>query len=270
MQALKYKWLTKSGGFEPTLFLSDRKEIRRISLMNSVVSLSLGNRYCVGYFSGGRHVECPEKRAVHGEWACNECKLNDDFFMCMKCDGSECINQKQRQACSENNYFIYLAAFDSMLKVGISYHFRLLERLIEQGADFGAKIAAVKDGKDVRTVERYIKSYLKIADRVTGAQKQGLLFCNPNVSVQNINSSISLLRNNGIAKYMVAPEIYDLRNYYGLENVHYHPAPLKVSDGMKIEGRVVAAKGNIVVIKNDDRFVSFNAHDLIGREIVEI
>ncbi len=265
MQAIKYKWMPHDGTPEPHLFLSGDGGISRTRLLNNEISLSLGERHCIGHFVNGRHVKCPGNRVVN-DANCNECKLRDDFFMCMKCDGSECINKKQRSGCEENIYFIYLAAFGSILKVGISYRFRLMERLIEQGADFGAKIAAVKDGKEVRTIEQKIKHDLNIVDRLTGEQKQGLLFGNPNTCIENIFSSINTLKNNGGIE-MVQPEVYDLRGYYRLENVVLEPEKLKIKNGTKIEGSVVAAKGNIVIVKNGGSFLSFNSHDLIGREI---
>ncbi|MCX6815448.1 MAG: hypothetical protein NT120_01170, partial [Candidatus Aenigmarchaeota archaeon] len=61
---------------------------------------------------------------------------------------------------------------------------------------------------------------------------------------------------------------YDLRNYYRLINVTYGPKILSLKDEMKIEGTCVAAKGNIIVFKNDNHLFSINAHDLIGRELV--
>ena len=253
---------------EPFLFAKDENEIKRIPLLSNTFSLSVGRRTCIGHFHDGRHVSCPNRREIGGEWHCNECKLNDDFFLCMKCTGEECINDKQRSSCEVNMYFVYLAAFNSLLKVGISYHFRLLERLIEQGADFAAKIAAVKDGKEVRRVEQEIKNYLNIQDKVAGDEKYRMLFGNPNLAVANIVQAISNLRNNGVSKYMVPPEVYDLRSYYRLNNVPYMPGKLHIKDNMNLSGQCVAAKGNILVFK-DSNFFSVNAHDLIGREIQE-
>ncbi|MCX6815560.1 MAG: DUF2797 domain-containing protein, partial [Candidatus Aenigmarchaeota archaeon] len=205
MQVIKYKWLTSEATMEPFLFVKD-KEIERIALFDQKLSFTLGKRMCIGYFKNGKHMPCPYKRVVD-TGHCNECKLHDDFFFCIKCTGEECINEKQRGSCKENSYFVYLAAFNSILKVGISYQFRLLERLIEQGADFAAKIAVVKDGKDVRSVEQEIKNYLQIVDRVVGNEKHKMLFCNPNIAVANIFNAINSLKNNGVSKHMIHPEV---------------------------------------------------------------
>ena len=267
MQMIKYKWNSVDDIMQPFMFLSDSGKIKKAKLFDEDISMRIGDRTCIGHFSKSKHVQCKEKRAVTGEWNCNECKLRDDFFMCMPCDGTECINSKQRHGCEESKYYIYLAAFDSVLKVGISQQFRIMERLIEQGADFGAKIAYMKDGKDVRVVEQEIRSKLDIVDRMTGDQKQKMIFANPNTCVSNIISAINKLKSNGISKYMITPEIYDLRNHYRLANVHHDPRRARISDGTHIEGSVVAAKGNIIIMNDVKGFFSFNAHDLIGREI---
>jgi len=267
MQAIKYKWLTNDKNFEPFIFVKNGGNIERIRLMNENISISVGKKHCIGYIRNGRHLDCPHNMLVESGWHCNECRINDDFFLCVKCTGEQCINEKQRPACKESVYFMYLAAFDSMLKVGISYGQRLIERLVEQGADFGAKVAVIKDGMDVRKFEQDVKSYLKIVDRVTGDQKQSMIFGNPNLSIPRIFNAISLLRNNGISQYMVPPEVYDLRDYYKLEQVPYLPSKIKIDERAKVEGAVVAAKGNIVILRNDRGFFSFNSHDLIGRDI---
>lgn len=272
MQAIKYKW-SLNGDAQPSLFAKDSDVIKRIALLGEHVSFTLGAKRCIGFFRNGRHLDCPEARIIEHGWNCNQCRFEDDFFLCMKCTGAECINEKQRPACIENMYYIYLAAFDSILKVGISHERRLMERLVEQGADFGAKIACVKDGKDVRLIEQEISRYLNIADKVTGATKQSKIFGNPNIAVTNISRAISRLQSNGVSKYLIPPEIYDLRSYYKLDAVGHDPLKVFVKEGSRIEGEVVAAKGNIIVMSSDsggsnNAFFSINAHELIGREMM--
>lgn|GEM_PF-760830 len=267
MQVIKYKWMNFEKRFQPFLFAKNGEGFERMQLLDRDISFSVSDRKCIGYFSAGRHVNCPGNRTVERDWNCNECRLSDDFFLCIQCTGDECINRKQRPSCETTKYFVYLAAFDSVLKVGISNERRLMERLIEQGADFGAKIAEITDGKEVRLVEQEIKSSLDITDKVTGTIKQDLIFGNPNTEVRNIMSAISALQNNGVSKHLIQPEIFDLRAFYGLQNVPAKPKKMRIRKGDRIDGRAVAAKGNIVIIENSSGFSSFNAHDLIGCEI---
>jgi len=95
--------------------------------------------------------------------------------------------------------------------VGISYERRILERLVEQGADMGAKIGIVQDGKLARIVEQKIRTELNICDRVTGNEKHNMLFGNPNTAAINIFNAYTKLRSNGLSDYLITPEIYNLQ-----------------------------------------------------------
>lgn len=268
MQAIKYKWLSTTEGLEPFIFLKNGSQIEKMRLMNQDLAFSVGKKRCIGYFKNGRHVPCPENRTVESGNNCNECRINDDFFLCIKCNGEKCINEKQQKSCNQTSYFVYLAAFDSILKVGISFEGRVLERLIEQGADFGAKIAFVKSGENVRKIEQGVRKHLGIVDFVTGDQKQKLIFGDPNKSIPNIYKAIAQLRTNGVSQYMINPEIYDLREHYRLHQVIGKPARMKLKDDSMIEGTIVAAKGNIIIARTKTGFMSFNSHELIGRDIM--
>ena len=266
-QIVKYKWDLAENG--PSLILKEKNGLDSIMLFEKDIAFRTGERRCIGFFCGGRHFECPDNRIVDGDYCCNECRIRDDFSMCIRCDGSFCSNEKNRRECERNNYFVYLAAFDSLLKVGISFERRLQERLVEQGADFGAKVALIRDGQRVRLLEQQIRKTLGIADRVRGKDKRSKLFGNPNVSASAIYKSIILLRKN-FSEFMVPPEIYDLRKYYNLQNVLSNPEHIDIKEGTELKGRVVAAKGNIMVMQNSNGFFSVNAHDMIGREVESV
>lgn len=260
-QITKYKW----DNWEPHLVVKSGKDAKKIKLFGRHCFV-LGEKTCVGFFKD-RHHECPGKRKIEYGQQCNECRLRDSFSLCMQCTGERCINEKRREECRNEKFFIYLAAFDSLLKVGISAEFRILERLVEQGADFGAKVGLIKDGLAVRSVEQQISKALNIVDRIRGAQKHKMLFCDPNKAMPNIFKAISSL-NSGFGKYLIRPEIYDMRHYYRLDNVLLTPSEMPVSENTEISGEIVAAKGNIIVLKKGDEFFSINAHELIGREIL--
>ena len=256
--------LTPSLNLEPFLFARDGNAVTKIKLFDERIGMTIGKKYCIGYSKNGRHFDCPKARTVDNEKVCRECALSDDFFLCMKCTGEECINEDQRPSCIENKYFIYLAAFNSMLKVGISYQFRIMERLIEQGADMGAKIGLVKDGKTAREIEQKIGRELNIIDRMSGIDKQKMLFGNINVAAMNIFNAYNKLKSNGLSSYLINPEIYNLQGIYRLSEVKQMPSPFDLREGARIEGDILAAKGNIVVIKNGSGLFSVNASKLLG------
>ncbi|MBI4019253.1 MAG: DUF2797 domain-containing protein [Candidatus Aenigmarchaeota archaeon] len=257
MQVIRYAW----KDWKPVFVTSAGGTMR---LFEEELRFVAGRKRCTGYSRNGKRIECPES-AEAGESKCGNCMLRDNFFMCIKCTGNECLNPARREECRKEKYFIYLSAFDSLLKVGISQSYRLRERLVEQGADFAAKIAEVQDGKTVRLVEQGIASALGITDRVGGAEKQKRIFGDPNASVKQLLSAISQLQNSGFNEYLINPEIYDLREYYRLGNVLSSPTPIAVKEGTEISGKVTAAKGNILILENEGAFLSLNAHDIIGR-----
>ncbi|WP_276247889.1 DUF2797 domain-containing protein [Haladaptatus sp. YSMS36] len=115
---------------------------------------SLGRRHCAGVVHDDDHVACDEPRAPY-------CDLHSDLWPCAICTGN-C--DKPVDTCEEE-HAIYLAAFaPDIFKVGVTRSWRLRQRLTEQGADRGAHIATVKDGRIARQREAEIAN--RLVDRV--------------------------------------------------------------------------------------------------------
>ena len=262
MQILNYRWIH----FKPHLILEKNGKKDHIELMNSKISFILGEKKCTGYVKTNKIYSCNNFVAVK-EKKCQDCMIKDYFYLCIKCDGSMCINEKRRDKCRKENYFIYLSVFDDIIKVGISQSFRLMERLVEQGADFGVKIFQISDGKTVRKMENQIMELLKITDRVSGIEKQKKFFGNPNTSMRLIFNSIKNLQKSPLKSHMTPVEIYDLRDYYNIMLLNSNPIPLKIETGLELEGDVKAVKGNIMAINTSNGLVSVNINEIIGRKL---
>ncbi len=260
-QVIKYKW----EGWKPVFTAVNNGSFEKIMPLNREINLSVGKKTCIGFMAGSKHVACPNSEEVSDNWHCPSCLRDDYFFMCVKCDGSDCKNTKRREECKKEKYYIYLSAFGPVMKVGISNQFRLINRLVEQGADIAARIALVHDGKEARLVEQEIKKCLDIEDRIEGTKKHGIMFWDPNVAIVNILSAIERLRAAGFG--LIEPEIYDLRRFYNLDKVLEVPVFSRIKEGDEISGKIIAAKGNILVAQNNETFFSFNAHDIIGRSV---
>ena len=208
-QLVGFKWKKNDGNWQPLFLFStnDGEEPERFTLWNNRINFKLGSKRCVGYFSGGRHYKCPDSADSGLASTCSECKKRDDWFGCIQCAGFDtsslevnstppaqnniCDNPKQRVGCMKNRYWIYLAAFDGQLKVGISYEQRFFERMIEQGADFGCRLGIVQDGGYARALEQRIARYLGLPDRIHGVAKQAKLFGEPNRSIVEIAKTIA-------------------------------------------------------------------------------
>ncbi len=259
---VKYKWLDDA----PQLVARKSGKMKNIPLLGSEWNITVGKKECIGYFRDGKHMPCKNQREPQ-ESQCNECKIEDDYFYCIQCDGTRCMNTKKRDECKGNYYYVYLAAFDSVIKVGISYERRIQERLIEQGADIGALVARMQDGMAVREIEQRIRRELNITDRMSGEKKAQILFGDPNASVSNIMSAIKKLRGNGFSKHLYGPEIFDLRHKYGLEHVKKQPKLIDIETGTSLIGNAIAAKGGVLIFQHDSEYFCINAHRLIGRHI---
>lgn len=238
---------------KPRLILDSGNEIE---LFDQKLDIKLGKKSCTGSVINGVHRSCS---VVTEEWKCTSCMEKDDYFSCISCRG-ECMNPKQRMSCMKNIYNIYLACFGEHVKVGISIGFRLRERLIEQGADFAAKIMTMKDGKVVRKHENMIRSIAGIEDRIHGNDKMKNIVIDPNTTLKKLTSVLD-----SVSKKIEIhePEIYDFRSFYRLNELMQNPAAIDPTSGMHISGNVIGAKGNIIVLNNGG-YKAVNAHRLIG------
>ncbi len=253
-QIVKYRW----ENWEPAFFLSDGS---KMPLFGQRLSMTVGEKKCIGYVKNGKRFKCPHENKTVYENVCDGCKKMDDYYFCMCCSG-ECLNPRKRGQCLKGRYVVYMAAFDSLLKIGISVEHRLMERLVEQGADFGTNLMTITDGKAVRKIEQKIRSSLEITDRICGKTKSSVIFGDPNSSVHALNEKIKLLK---VSFPDIDSEIFDLRKFYRLENVTETPVFIE-PPGNSFEGEVVAAKGNIIIINNGSWQMA-NAHRFIGRDV---
>lgn len=260
-QIIKFKW----KNWKPVLVLTKSE----IALFDNDINIAIGELYCTGFKKNNKHFPCPKNERLEEGWQCSSCARMDDFSRCVRCDGSTCSNAEKRCECIQNDYYIYLAAFGSLLKVGMSHDWRSLQRFVEQGADFAARVAHVKDGKIARKLEQHVKQTLNAIDRVKGDQKFDQLFKDPCMAVKNINNAIMLLHKANV-NYLIEPEIEDLRSYYRLDKVRTNPAKLEITSGSVISGRTVACKGNLIFLEKDDQIFTINAHRLVGRMITNV
>jgi hypothetical protein len=250
--------------FEPELLIQDQGKEKTFPLMNQNVNMKLGKRFCTGYSKNGKRFPCPESRLVSSDRQCQMCKSLDHYLPCIQCSGL-CTNLSARRNCMEENYIIYLAAFGPLMKVGISREQRIKQRLVEQGADFGATLTKIKDGRIARVYEQRIRRYLGITDRLRGTEKHPHMFSDPRICIKNINSSLAKLSDSSFSSMLNAPEIFDLRENYNLLDVESEM--MKLEENSMIDGRIACVKGSIMLVENGS-FKCVDCHALIGREII--
>ncbi|MBI5332281.1 MAG: DUF2797 domain-containing protein [Candidatus Aenigmarchaeota archaeon] len=264
MQIIGYKW--KNGdSWSPKLITIEDDRIRFHDLFDKDISMKIGGLYCIGYFTNGKRSPCPTNEKLEKGTVCKACEEKDYYHKCLGCSG-ECINEKHRETCKDTTFYTYLTTFGPLLKVGISQEHRFFERMIEQGAELGIKFGRIKDGKEARQLEQRIKRLLLCEDRVYGDTKERHMFGDPNAVMLKLRNALETIQKFGMSS--INTEIYDFRKYYKLNNVTKQPKPIIINTGTVIEGTVIAAKGNLLILKKGDDFYTINVHRLVARAVL--
>jgi hypothetical protein len=124
------------------------------------LAYTLGERHCAGTVDWGEGGTAPSHLGCENESA-PYCELHTDRWPCARCTG-DC--ELPLASCREE-HAVYLAAFaPATFKVGVTRSWRLETRLREQGADRGAHLRTVEDGRIARQIEAEIAA--AIGDRV--------------------------------------------------------------------------------------------------------
>lgn len=137
------------------LLLASDGRVRRESLdPGATLAYRLDGRHCAGIVDGAIHEECTETTAPY-------CDRHTSRWACARCTGGCDL---PLETCREE-HAIYLAAFaPDTFKVGVTRSWRLETRLREQGADRGAHLQTVTDGRIAR--EREAEIAVDVGDSV--------------------------------------------------------------------------------------------------------
>jgi hypothetical protein len=158
--ALGFDWT----GFEPSLTCAvlETGELVDVDLENVDLLISHA-KTCVGYFDDDDlHVPCPTHAPVSRFVQCPDCSGESflPFQECVfepKCDGEKCdIDFCRRE------HILYLAFYNTNVKIGMSSTRRIERRLIEQGADAFALVGSFPTRKTAREEEKRLSSRLGI------------------------------------------------------------------------------------------------------------
>ncbi|UCE44626.1 MAG: DUF2797 domain-containing protein [Methanobacteriota archaeon] len=151
------------GGYEPHLVCVDRSDDSTNTMdLDDVDYIFSELKMCTGFFEEGRHKRCPDEARVSRFSQCANCAEESfiPYQECVfepKCDGELCdVDFCKRE------HVLYLAFYNTRVKIGMSSTRRLEERLIEQGADAYALIASLPTRRRTRTAEKEISARLRI------------------------------------------------------------------------------------------------------------
>ena len=147
---------------EPAILLAEDGVVSRQPLEPGTnLSYRLDERRCAGLLDRAdrRHDPCERPRAPY-------CDVHQQTWVCARCTGT-CL--KDEMDCYEP-HAVYLAAFaPRTFKVGVTRLDRLETRLREQGADRGAHVHTVSNGRIARELEAELAT--ELTDRVGAGTK---------------------------------------------------------------------------------------------------
>ncbi|MBN1678410.1 MAG: DUF2797 domain-containing protein [Candidatus Thermoplasmatota archaeon] len=259
LHALEYHW----EEFEPHLGCYDTSERKVCELDLEDVRFRVSKqKTCVGYWDDdGRYVLCPRNAPVTRFSQCPDCSRevflpDQECIFEPKCDGELC----GIEFCSRE-HLLYIAFYDTRMKIGMSSSRRVEERLIEQGADAYSVIGKFSGRKRARTHEKKISERLGIPQ----AYRQELLLRNLSrpLDTHGILGRLEGLRMTLREAYGLSPEpLVWLRDY---------PIELPLAEVPRLEqswgehsGEYVGIKGKWVIF--DDRGLkALNLSDFPGR-----
>jgi len=159
LHALEYHW----DHFDPHLLCYDTgaSEVSELDLDDVRFSVS-DERLCIGRWEGEKYIRCAKRVPVDRFSQCPEC-AEESFIPhqeCIfepRCDGEEC----NIEFC-KREHVLYIAFYDTRMKIGMSSTRRIGQRLIEQGADAFSIIGKFPTRKRAREAEKDISSRLRI------------------------------------------------------------------------------------------------------------
>ena len=160
LHALDFSW----EGFEPALTCFDSRdnEVSELDLHDVQFAISK-KRTCIGHFDDDdKYVMCPKNAPVTKFAQCAECAGESfipyqDCIFEPRCDGEIC----DLQFC-KREHVLYVAFYDTRMKIGMSSSKRVERRLVEQGADAFSIIGKLPTRKKAREAEKSISARLGI------------------------------------------------------------------------------------------------------------
>ncbi len=229
-------------GYEPSgtgsaLLLSDGDEIRRRPLeAGDELAYGLGTRHCAGVIDGENHRACDRRDAPY-------CEYHTRTWVCARCTGT-CL--KDEMDCYDE-HVVYLAAFaPDTFKVGVTRSWRLETRLREQGADRGAHVHTVSNGRIARELEAEIAR--RITDRVRTPTK-----------IDSLAATVDDDAWDALAAEYDATDRYAFE--YGLDLAN-RPVHETIA-----AGTVVGVKGRLLVLERGGTNYAVDMRDLVGYEL---
>ena len=238
MQVVGYDTGVKASA-EPALSVAREGTVERIPLTaGRELSYALGDRRCAGAVAGDEHRGCERSVAPY-------CEDHDRTWICARCTGT-CL---KREMDCHDEHAIYLAAFaPATFKIGVTKRADPTVRLREQGADRGAIVRRVANGRIAREIEAEIARTTPIPDSVRVARK-----------IEGMGRSVDEDAWRRLVSEFDADPAGPFEYGLGLE-----AAPVEET---LAAGTVRGTKGRVLVLERSGQAVAVDMRSLVGHEL---
>ena len=218
------------------------------------IALELSNeKRCIGYRSQEGFEECASNTDENVK-QCGLCSWKDIARVYTVGDFS--VHPEMREKCESEEYVIYLAGFaEHIIKVGLTRRERLMERWLEQGADFGAELASVQGPHEAYPLEAKLQEKFGFVNAVRASTKIAYLEFDREHARKNFDAALEKVRASDLV-----PEpgkVIDLSSHY--------PKPDGAQESKEINGKVIGAKGSLLFMKNENGLVFTNMKKHTGK-----
>lgn len=224
---------------EPALLIARDGVVDREPLSaGRELNYALGERRCAGSIDGEEHIRCANPAAPH-------CPAHDSTWICARCTGT-CL--KSEMDC-HREHAIYLAAFaPSTFKVGVTGRADPVVRLREQGADRGAIVRRVEDGRIAREIEADIAASTPIPDSVRVSTK-----------IDGLGRRVDEAAWDRLLSRFEIEETHEFEYGFDLDST---PIAETLASGI-----VLGTKGRIVVVERGGERFAVDMRSLVGHEL---
>ncbi len=256
LHAIDFHW----EAFSPHLVCYDSadSQISEFDLKEVRFSVSR-KKTCIGLFDDdGNYVPCPRSAPVSRFSQCPECAgeswiPHQECIFEPKCDGELC----DLEFC-KREHVLYVAFYDTRMKIGMSSTRRIEQRLIEQGADAFSIIGKWPTRKRAREAEKELSDRLRIPQ----SHRQELLLRSLSrpVDSRGIEERFSALKASMGERHNLDPE--------PLRWLDKYPVELPLRDAPRLVDPWGSHRGNLIGIKG--RWLIFESEGLKALNLADI
>jgi hypothetical protein len=253
----------KGDTYQPTLVLSDNTEQAALGKTISL-SFDLSTRFCTGWhdITTGESHPCPEQATTDKKYGiCPACQKRTGFNPAFYHSQTVSPQQEARNADPHHLYLSYMG--EGYIKVGISWHKRDIQRLLDQGARAGLILETFPTALIARQYEAKIAALAAIHETTATRTKLALLSVPFSESTarehllatkQTIEQTLSISLSGG--------EVLFFDQFYAGSAIS--PAEITAPPTPTISGNVMALIGDILLTNYDGRRLGLPLKQYIG------